>query len=414
MERSRFVITLLLAAALSGAAAAQTAPDESAGGLDWTLRAAARVFTSDDKHFGEVHLPVIAANPNAGATYGVLPVWLVHDDRHEIVQMFAPMFTYNQTYGAGFSGTYYYYPSGDAKLRVLLEKTQVSNYRASFQYVDRSLLDDRATLLVDTNYEADGDAQFYGVGPASTKGAEASERLLERLARAEAGVKFWGAFVAAAGWQFRRTAVQPGPFYSPAVIPSDLRTSTIYSLPRATLSRDTRDLAFTPASGSLAELFAEYSGRELGGSADYEHYGGQWRYYTPTGEGLVAAFHAQTEWSGGGNVPFTALSELGGARSLRGFAEGRFQDRGSAFVNFEERWRVHSIDLVHSLTEFQVAPFLDAGTVFPSPGEARSRRVETVAGLALRAVVKPAVVGKVEFGVGREGPAVFVGIDYPF
>jgi len=70
--------------------------------------------------------------------------------------------------------------------------------------------------------------------------------------------------------------------------------------------------------------------------------------------------------------------------------------------------------LVHSLTEFQVAPFLDAGTVFPSPGEARSRRVETVAGLALRAVVKPAVVGKVEFGVGREGPAVFVGIDYPF
>ncbi|MDE2512355.1 MAG: hypothetical protein KGL74_14615 [Elusimicrobia bacterium] len=66
---------------------------------------------------------------------------------------------------------------------------------------------------------------------------------------------------------------------------------------------------------------------------------------------------------------------------------------------------VHSIDMVHALTQFQVAP---------SPDKARSRFIDTVAGAAFRAVVKPSVVGKVEVGVGREGPAVYVGIDYPF
>lgn len=45
---------------------------------------------------------------------------------------------------------------------------------------------------------------------------------------------------------------------------------------------------------------------------------------------------------------------------------------------------------------------------------ARERDLETAVGIALRAAVKPNVVGRVEVGVGREGPAAFVGIDYPF
>ena len=414
MHRTPLILALLFAAAAPLPIFAEPTADESSGGADWVLKRAARTFTSENKVFGEVHFPVIATNPNAGMTYGVLPVWLVHNSRHEIAQIFAPMFTYNHTYGASFSGSYYYYPSGDEKLRAVLEKSEKSNQRAAVQYDNRALFDGRATLLINTNFEADGGAQFYGLGPASVKGGEASERLLEDLAKAELGIKFWGPFAAAAGWQLRHTEVQSGPFSAPTLLAQDLRTKTSYSLPRLTLSRDTRDLPFAPASGSFSELFAEYSATELGSSADYEHYGGQWRFYAPTAANLVTVLHAQTEWSGGGNVPFTALSELGGSNSLRGYAEGRFQDRGSAFANIEERWRVHSIDLIHSLTEFQVAPFLDAGTVFPSPGHAQSRRVETVVGIALRAVVKPAVVGKVEVGVGREGPAVFVGIDYPF
>jgi hypothetical protein len=409
------MLGLLLAAAgpPPPAAAADPAAEES-GGMDWLLRHAARVFTGDDLTFGEVHLPVIASNPNSGMTYGVLPVWLARNSNHEITQIFAPMLTYNRTYGAAFSGSYYYYPSKDEKLRAVLEKSERSNQRAALQYDNRAMFDGRATLLIDTNFEADGGAQYYGVGPTTTVGDEASERLMEQLLRAELGIKFWGSFCAAAGWKLRRTAVQAGPFSAPKPLDPSLLTSTTYSLPRLTLSRDTRNLAFTPSRGSLTEIFAEYSGTALGSSAEYEHYGGQWRYYRQTAPSLVTVLHVQTEWSGGGDVPFTALSALGGSRSLRGYPEGRFQDRGSAFANIEERWRVHSIDMLHSLTELQIAPFLDAGTVYRSPEQAQARYLKTVVGLAFRVVVKPSIVGKVEVGVGREGPAVFVGIDYPF
>jgi hypothetical protein len=421
MSSTSLLFALLLAAAAASPAAAapemsvgEPVADDQSGGFDWILKRAARAFTSDDKIFGEVHLPVIATNPNAGNTYGVLPVWLVHNAQHQIVQIFAPMFTYNATYGVAFSGSYYYYPSAEEKLRVVVEQSQRSNRREALQYENHALFGGRATLLIDTNYEADGGAQFYGVGPVTTKGEEASERLLENLARVEFGVRFWGDFSAAAGWKMRHTDVQPGPFSAPTPLAPGVQTATTYSLPRLTLSRDTRDLPFTPSSGSLTELYAEYSRTALDSAADYDHYGGQWRSYHETASNLVTVLHAQTEWSNGGDVPFTALSSLGGSRSLRGYPEGRFQDRGMAFANIEERWRVHTIDMVHSVTDFQIAPFLETGTVFSSPGHAQARYLETVAGVAFRAVVKPSIVGKVEIGAGREGPEVFVGIDYPF
>lgn len=421
MKSAAFLIGLVLTAAAAPPAAAGDAA--AAGGpsirkrndsVDWLLRRAAKAFTGDNKYIGQVHLPVIAGNPNSGVTYGLLPVWLEHNSRHEIVQIFAPMITYNKTFGAALDVSYYYYPSADVRFRAIFARAQRSDRRASIQYDDRALFGGRMTLKIDLNAEADGGAQFYGVGPASPKESGASERLLEDYALAELGVKMGGAVVAAAGWMYRRTEVQTGPFRAPAALDASVQKATSYSLPRLRLSRDTRDLPFTPSRGSLSELFAEYSRTRLGSAEDYERYGAQWRRYLPTAAILVTAVHVQTDWSSGGDIPFTALAALGGPRFLRGYPEGRFQDHGRIFAAVEERWRVHSLEMIHALTEFQVAPFLETGTVFPSWGRAQARYVQAVAGVAMRAVIKPSVVGRVEIGAGREGPAAYVGIDYPF
>jgi hypothetical protein len=414
VRRALFLCALLLGASPASSAPPGAEDADRPGGVDRFLKGAAKIFTSDDKRFGEVHFPVVSANPNSGITYGVLPVWLVSNSRREIRQIFAPMFTYNKTYGVAFSGTYYWYPSSRAKLRALLEKSQTSNQRAGVQYEDHGLFEGRSSLILEGNVESDGGAKFYGTGPRSRKGDEASERLIEDLLRAEWGLRASGPYSASLGWKVRRTDVRAGPFSAARPLDPALQTRTSYSLPRVGVSRDTRDLPFTPTSGSLTELYAERSARAWGSDADYGHYGGQWRFYTRTSEEVVTVLHAQTEWSGGGAVPFTALSALGGSRSLRGFAEGRFQDRGSIFVNVEERWLIHALNVVRSRVEFQVAPFLETGTVFPSLERARRRDLETVVGVAMRAVVKPTVVGKVEVGAGREGPAIFMGIDYPF
>jgi outer membrane protein assembly factor BamA len=185
-------------------------------------------------------------------------------------------------------------------------------------------------------------------------------------------------------------------------------------MPRLTFSRDTRDLGATPSRGSYSEMFTEFSRHDLGSGASFQRYGGQWRYYLPDSPTRTTAFHLQGEYSDGRAVPFTSLASLGGPRSLRGFPEGRFEDRGCVFGSVEERFTVHQLSVVNAVTQFQVAPFIDVGTVFPSPARVEVKHVEPVAGVAFRAVVKPTVVGRVEVGAGREGPCVYMGIDYPF
>ena len=381
--------------------------------VDRALRAVAGVLTDMDGSVGRVYFPVLIANPNSGVTVGALPVWLLSDAAHGIRHIVAPMFTYNKIFGPAFSGTYYHYPGARSSFRAIIERSAKSNHRASLRLESLEFLDDRCVLKLEGNYEADGTPRFFGVGPASAKADESSYRLLERAAKAEVGVKYWGSWQAAVGWRYRRAEVQPGIIPAPREVPVALRASQSYSIPRVALTRDTRDYPATPARGSFSELFGELADPDLGGSADYRRVGGQWRLYVPQSKNWTAAFHAQME-SSLGSVPFTALASLGGPRSLRAFPEGRFQDRGAVFVNFEERWALHRLDVVNALTEFQVAPFIEAGTVFHDADRTPLRRLQTVAGVGFRAVVKPTVVGKVDVGVGREGPAVYVGIDYPF
>jgi hypothetical protein len=65
-------------------------------------------------------------------------------------------------------------------------------------------------------------------------------------------------------------------------------------------------------------------------------------------------------------------------------------------------------------TTFELAPFFDIGTVFPTATEIQRKNFRPVYGAAFRAAVKPNVVGDVEIGYGKEGTAVFVDINYPF
>ena len=390
------------------------APEAGGNAADRFLKGAARVLTRMDGPVGLVFFPAISANPNSGVTYGVLPVAILTNPSHEVEHIIAPMLTYNQLFGPAFLGTYYWYPSADASFRAVLQKAQKVNGRAALRYEDRAFLDDRFLIRVDTNLEEDGTPRFFGVGPTSPKDHEASYRLKEGLAQADFGMKFRHGLELSAGWRFRRTETLSGTIPTPMPFdPSRLETSS-YSMPRLTFSRDTRDLGSTPSRGSFTELFTEFSRQALGSDASFQRYGGQWRLYLPHSAGHGTAFHVQGEYLDGRAIPFTALASLGGPRSLRGFPEGRFEDRGSVFANIEERFTLHKLSVVNAVTEFQVAPFVDVGTVCPSPDRLQAKHLEPVVGAALRAVVKPTVVGRVETGVSREGPAVYMGIDYPF
>jgi hypothetical protein len=119
-------------------------------------------------------------------------------------------------------------------------------------------------------------------------------------------------------------------------------------------------------------------------------------------------------------APFWALSSLGGDRStpdecepLRGYGEGRFVDRNVAAAGIELRTRAWDGDAFATRLSVEVAPFVDVGKVYGG-GEGVATRLHHVAGLGVRGVAAPFVVGYVDVGYGNEGAAVFSGINYPF
>jgi hemolysin activation/secretion protein len=123
--------------------------------------------------------------------------------------------------------------------------------------------------------------------------------------------------------------------------------------------------------------------------------------------GLVEAISKDSD------TPFQVYPTLGGRDSLRGFSQDRFFGDARVLANLEARVRLFTLRLFGVTSEFQAAPFVDIGRVI-NQLEDLSDRVEVTPGLGLRGLVAPSVVGHIEVGVSREGPAIYVGLDYPF
>ena len=80
----------------------------------------------------------------------------------------------------------------------------------------------------------------------------------------------------------------------------------------------------------------------------------------------------------------------------------------------EQRFTFYKAKMADVSTEFEVAPFVGLGTVFDRPETMQGRYARPVVGTAVRAVARPQVVGSVDVGVGQEGVAVFMDINYSF
>jgi hypothetical protein len=78
------------------------------------------------------------------------------------------------------------------------------------------------------------------------------------------------------------------------------------------------------------------------------------------------------------------------------------------------RQRVATINAVSSQVELELTPFVDVGRVFARTSTFPLSQLHSVAGIGVRGIARPFVVGYVDFGYGNEGLAVFTGINYPF
>ena len=179
------------------------------------------------------------------------------------------------------------------------------------------------------------------------------------------------------------------------------------------LDYDTRDHGTTTSNGVYFNMYSETSIRGFGSAFDFQRYGMDARWFRKTSPDAKHADGAQIRYDQQlANAPFWLMPTVGGKGSLRAFGDGRYVDRGSMVVNYEHRYTVYSVALAGVTTEIEIDPFMGVGTAFDYPGRLSGRYLRPLAGLAVRAVARPQVVGSIDFGFGEEGMKAFIDINY--
>lgn len=368
-----------------------------------------------------IRLPVMDTDPNRGVTGGVMPIWVIQEESaSRIRSIHAPSLTYNGIFGVTPTYRFYHYPASDS---AIVARASVGKYEreALLQYEDASLLGSTFDFYGRVQYNIDASRRFYGFGPDSPKSDETTYKEDFIMYRVAVGHPVWAGAPVRVRLSSHLLAqrVRNGPLEGipgietrfPQHAPSTRQQSHEFG---GVLEYDTRDHAVTTRRGVFAQ--AGYSGavRDFASAYDYSRHFVDGRAYFPwTRVPTVTAVQARLEQLAG-FAPFWLRPSMGGKYSHRAYGFGRYVDQGVATVHFEQRFKVWEAKMAGVSTEFELAPFAGAGTVFDRVGDAEARHVRPVFGGAVRAVCRPQVVGSVDVGVGREGVAVFMDINYSF
>lgn len=392
-------------------------PEELPGFLRWMIHS-----RKDGGMF--LNLPIIDTDPNRGVTVGIMPIWVIPAKDSDLISMIhAPSMTYNKDFGFIPTYRFYYYPT---KLSSVEARTSYSSdgereIYAFYQNQDLPLWDRATSFYVRTQYNVDGSERFYGVGPNTPQSAQSNYTEHVTLIDGMFGVPLTPDSHWTARWanHFATEHFTAGKLQSIESTNTEfpglfaVRRQAIMEN-RVMLDYDTRDSQVTTRSGQFLDFFASDSNQLVASQFDFGRYGFDGREFYPWSDTEVTAAQVKYEQVLGPTPPFWLMPSLGGKYSLRAYGDGRFRDRGMATANVEQRITVASVKMAGTSTEFETGPFLGVGSVFDNPGAMAWKYQRPVVGAMVRAVARPQVVGSVDVGVGQEGVAVFMDINYSF
>lgn len=369
-----------------------------------------------------VPLPVIASSPNEGITAGALTAFLIHNKNDEINTLLAPQVNQNSNFG--ITGSVYgaVYPTPERNFEFNLSQSSKVNYDYELRVKDATLFDKKLELNVFGYVFADGSARFYGFQAKSRRQRETNYTDAESGFNLSAGYDIGHHLQLAVGERYRDVDIKPGavsgiPYikdlFSGRHVPG-INGFTTHSQ-RISLVYSSLDASLAPSFGGYARITFEPSLKALGGSGDYRHYEVETKGYIPLDNArYISVYRLMYNQTLGPRVPFLEQSILGGETTLRGYGRNRFIDNSYLLCNLEQRIRLFRWEIFNVNADWEVAPFIDMGAVMESLDKARGSNFEFNPGIGFRAVVRPNIVGRVDLGVGRDGPAVFVGLGYPF
>lgn len=369
-----------------------------------------------------VPLPVIASSPNEGITAGALTAFLIHNKRDEITAMLAPQVNHNQNFGITASLYGAIYPVPERTIEFNLSQSGKVNHDYEVRVRDITLLDKKLELNAFLFKLADGSSRFFGFEAKSPRQLERNYANDELGYSISAGYQVGRHIQITLGDRFRDVSIKPGAISSLPYIKNRFTAATVPGIdgftthaPRLSLSYSTLDNRDTPTFGGYARITFEPTIKALGGAGDYRHYEFEAKGYIPFDNArYVSVFRFMYNQTLGPTVPFLEQSILGGENTLRGYGRNRFIDNSFFLCNLEQRIRLFRWEVFNVTADWEIAPFIDLGAVMESLDKASGKNFEFNPGIGFRAIVRPNIVGRVDLGIGKDGPALFVGLGYPF
>ncbi len=369
-----------------------------------------------------IPLPVIASSPNEGITSGVLTAFLFHNKLEEVTTMLAPQVNYNDNFGvtASFYGAYY--PTAERNIEFNLSQSEKVNHDYELRVRESSLLGNKLELNGFFFKLADGSSRFFGFNAKSPQQMETNYANDELGYNVSAGYKLGKHFQVTLGDRFRDVRIRRGAFSSLPDIKDKFSSATVPGIDgftthalRVSLTYSTLDNRDTPTFGGYTRISFEPTMKDTGGAGNYRHYEIEAKGYIPFSNArYISVFRLMYNQTLGNEAPFLEQSILGGESTLRGYGRNRFIDNSFMLCNLEERIRLFRWEVFGVTADWEVAPFIDLGAVMKSLNKANGSNFEFNPGIGFRAIVRPNIVGRVDLGVGSDGPAVFVGLGYPF
>lgn len=364
-------------------------------------------------------IPSVSTTRNDGSSAGLIVPSLITDQGGDLKYIVAPLFVVNTIVGAQGALNIFKYEPGGREFRFIGSFSEKIERKLLFSYIDPAFSNGRYSISFGGSFFKNATARFFGISQQTALEDETNYTAREVRAYWKFGVYMNEVTQVAVGQRFREMRLQRGatdlPFTLERFTTDGVQGASIFGH-RLTFHYDTRDSLVSPTDGTQVTAYAELNHNLRNGDNPvfYRYELEVKKLFPSQSKRLILVVRADIQTTFGRQVPFYERSSLGGQNNLRGYGVDRFIDDHLVSLSVEQRIHVLRTRILNVAAEFEVTPFVDMGKVFNTFHSRQFRDYEITPGIGFRGIVRPNVVGRVDYGYSSEGGAVFAGLDFPF